>query len=270
MQISLPPTITHLTKTIEAANGKKTAAELVSAAANALAEYNKLHPNVKAAFLQRLRQEKAQLQKAFAGVMHQYIAQYMQHPTAESAGIAGQLAMQAGDSTNADKYFAEQAQLANDSATQATAYANRAEVQLKAAGGRGGIRADVADNAKRNFDKAAQLRPDIALTNRRAADKIAPSTATSPGAELDFNSEGLKQLLAGDFDAAKEAFEQAVDHDPDNAEFLNNLSLTCSYAGQFGRAAKLAMRALKLNPSTKTNNLVLATGAMQAAIDANK
>ncbi|XXX72206.1 hypothetical protein WMF30_31620 [Sorangium sp. So ce134] len=106
---------------------------------------------------------------------------------------------------------------------------------------------------------------------KKALDTVvgsAPATPDAAGDAADFNAEGLSQLLAGDFNAAKEAFETALEFDPDNAEYLQNLSVACTYAGHFGRAAKLAMRALKLNPKGQTNNLVLATAGMRAAIQA--
>ena len=80
--------------------------------------------------------------------------------------------------------------------------------------------------------------------------------------------EGMRALLANDLDAAENAFELAVDCDPDNPEYLNSLSLACSYTGQFAKAAELAIKALTLKPGAMTANLALATAGLKTAVEA--
>lgn len=272
VDILLPPTIAELIRTIEAAPRQQTVDDAIAAGSSALLEYNQLPAKVKAAHLLRLRHEKAEVNAALAAAMEQKVAEHEQDPTAESAIRAGKACMQAGDARRAEKLFARAAELAEDRGNLAAAYAYRGDAVLKSAGGRGGMNAERVKQAELLFEQASKLRPDHGLSldaGTRVAGPMAQDIKNIKDitkGDDDFNAEGLSQLLAGDFDAAKEAFEMAVEFDPDNTEYLLNLSLTCSYAGQFGRAAKLAIRSLKRNPSGRANNLVLATAGMRAVI----
>jgi hypothetical protein len=66
--------------------------------------------------------------------MEQKIAEHDKHPTAQSAILAGELSMQAGDTHRADKLFEKAADLSKDPASRAVAYACRGEVLLKSSG----------------------------------------------------------------------------------------------------------------------------------------
>lgn len=85
-----------------------------------------------------------------------------------------------------------------------------------------------------------------------------PSAATSvriTGGTSRLNpalASGYQQLLAGDLDAARVSYEQALKADPHNVDALNALATLASRDGQTDRAQSLYVRALTADPKNAT------------------
>ena len=268
MEIPFPPAIADLIRAIDAAPRRLPPAEAVAEASKMLEAYNNLPAEAKASYLDRLRREKATVQAEIVALKDRHIADHKRNPTAQSAHMAGELCVQAGDPESADAFFEEAADLAPDLPSQARACFHRGQAKLICAGGRTGIKPEEVAHANRLFEKALRLHPTTAGAEMSVAQRIVAKRAPRGGDE--FNTAGLEHLLTENFDAALEACEDAVDVDPDNPEYRNNLSLACNYLGRFGRAAKLSMRALEIDPEQFTNNLVVATAGMRATIEASE
>jgi predicted O-linked N-acetylglucosamine transferase (SPINDLY family) len=112
---------------------------------------------------------------------------------------------------------------------------------------------------------ARLLRRKDSLTATLRQDAPAPapvapaSPAAEPVAEDTLVAEGVRQFQAGDFDAARETFKQALERDPTNARAFYILSGVASHDGDIASAVGLAQRAIALAPASPEFHFSLGT-----------
>lgn len=268
MLVAIPPATQALLRTLQSVPAGQDRGQVIAAAKRALADYQELAPAAKAAYLHQLRRERGHLQAGLEKAMEYHATQYRSERTAARAELAGRACMQAGRPDLAVGFFLEEIDLEPNNAD---AHAHLAEARLKSAGRGGALNAHTLRQVRQDFERAASLDSDTRLHNLEAAKtleiQVEADALDTPG---DFQSLGLARLLVDDHTGAKDAFELAVEVQPDNPDYLNSLSLSCSYAGQFGRAATLALQAVELSDKTSTANLALATAGLVAAVAANR
>jgi Flp pilus assembly protein TadD len=266
MQVSLPPLISVLFRNVEAIPKGREAGALIADASEALRAYNSLPSTVKASYIQRLRKEMLEFQNSLTNAMEAQIANHEEHPTAESANLTGQLCAQAGRQDLAEKFFNQASDL---DPTAVHTYIQHGHAQLQAESDAAAPTPVRLGRAWGLLRRARQVDPDLKAENLESTvGLLTDKTVGQEGQASRFQLDGMRALLAGNFDAAEDAFELAVDCEPDNPEYLNSLSLACSYTGQFARAAELAIKGLTLNPGGMTANLALATAGLNTALDA--
>jgi tetratricopeptide (TPR) repeat protein len=229
MQIEIPPTLAALTQAIDSMV-VPSVEEAVQRGKAALAAYEQLSPEQRAAYSHAIRQDIQTLKGDFDASLNDALHAYPGNTEPEVAVELAHLAVQAGQPDLGHRFLQDAEKLGGDAAS-----------------------ADVQDLVAAT--PAAQPPLAAALT----------STDTPPTAE-EVNLVGLERLASEDLEGAKAAFENAVDLDPENPEHLNNLALTQLQSGLIRQAAEGAIKALEIEPGLSPANLAVATVALEHAV----
>ena len=230
MQIEIPPTLASLTAAIDLVV-VPSVEEAIARGRAALAAYDQLSPDQRAAYSHAIRQDIQTIKGGFDAALNDALHAYPGNTSPEVSTELAQLAVQAGQPELGHRFLQDAAQL-------------------------GG-----ADEA------SADVHELVAATPAAQPPLAAALTATdAPPSAEEVNLIGLERLASEDLEGAKAAFENAVHLDPDNPEHLNNLALTQLQSGLIRQAAEGAIRALGIEPNLSPANLAVATVALEHAV----
>lgn len=231
MQIEIPPTLASLCVAIDSTEVPSDVAVAIQRGREAMAAYDQLEPEQRAAYIHAIRSDIMALKGNFDAVLNDALHAYPGSANPEKSLELAHLAVQAGQPELGHRFLQDARQLG------------------------------VGDDAKPEVQALVAATPaeQVPLPEALAAND-------SPPTPSDLNLIGLERLAAQDTEGAKAAFESAVDLDPDNPEHLNNLALTQVHSGLLRQAAEGAIRALEKKPELSPANLVLATASMEHAV----
>lgn len=229
LNIEIPAVLASLCHEIDVVDVSGSAESVIAEGKAALAAYDKLSQDQKAAYTQAIRSDIQVLKGRFSEALDQAIQHYPGNVSPQSASELAVLAVQAGNPQLGRRFL-------QDALRQNPALA-------------------VSDDLKA---KTAQA------TTPLSAQAASGVPAAKNAAEM--NLKGLDRIAQNDAEGAKIAFENAVDLDPGNPEHLNNLSLTQSQCGLIRQAAETAIKALQLAPTLSPSNLILATVCLKHAV----
>lgn len=229
LNIEIPAVLASLCHEIDTVEVSGGVESVITEAKAALAAYDTLTSDQKAAYAQTIRGDIQVLKGRFTEALDQAIQHYPGNVSPQSASELAVLAVQAGNPQLGRRFL-------QDALRQ-----NPALV--------------VSDDLKtRTAQTAAPVSAQVA------------SGVSAAKSAAEMNLRGLDRIAQNDTEGAKVAFENAVDLDPGNPEHLNNLSLTQCQCGLIRQAAETAIKALQQTPTLSPGNLILATVCLKHAV----
>jgi tetratricopeptide (TPR) repeat protein len=231
MQVEIPTTLASLLQAIDSIQTPPDINVVIEQAREAIAAYDQLTPEQRAAYTHAIRTDIQSLKDHFSGALTQALHAYPGNTSPQKSVELAQLAVQAGQPELAHRFLSDAQQLGADEGLQ------------------------------------AQIQAQVAAVPATLAPLSASLTASdTPPTASDMNLIGLERLANEDAEGAKQAFESAVDLDPTNPEHLNNLALTQLQQGLLRQAAEGSIQALEQRPTLSPANLAVATTALQHAV----
>jgi tetratricopeptide (TPR) repeat protein len=233
MQIEIPPALATLAAAIDSI-AVPTVEAAIANARNALAAYDQLSAEQRAAYTHEIRTDIQTMKGEFDTTLNTALHAYPGNDSPDKAVELAQLAVQAGQPDLGHRLLQDAVKLGADEGS--------ADVQALV---------------------AATPSAQVPLATELAATNAVPTAN-------DVTLIGLERLANEDQEGAKAAFESAVDLDPDNPEHLNNLALSQLQAGLIRQAAEGALQALGLKPTLSPANLAVATVCLEQAVEWSK
>jgi tetratricopeptide (TPR) repeat protein len=232
INIEIPSTLASLCREIDSVVSSDAPEKAIAEGKKALAAYDQLSQEQKAGYGQAISKDIQLLKDRFSQTLDQAVTQYPSNANAQSAKELAILAVQAGNPQLGQRFL-------NDAIQQSPENS-------------------ISDTLQSKVSEAAQ--PELMTLAATTSDVFEAKNAA------EMNLKGLDRLTANDTAGAKVAFENAVNLDPQNAEHLNNLSLTQCQSGLIRQAADSAIKALEMAPNLSPANLLLATTCLKHAV----